>query len=69
MLKNIINEKRVFYTYINNQLYFDSFTENQVRTIKKTCNEEDIIQMYEEENIIYIQLDYNEKIKKIISEK
>jgi hypothetical protein len=59
--------KKVYYVYFTNGLYFDSFTRSQKIKLTKVVNESDIIQQYKENGNLCIQLDYNDKVKKIIN--
>lgn len=59
---------KTYYTYINNTLYFDSFTQQQIEYIEANMTQFEIVQICEEEkeNMIYIQLNYTNKLERVI---
>ena len=60
--------KKDYYTYIDNRLFYNGFTRSQKLRFNKILTKDDIIQTYKEAGALCIQLDYNEKIKKIVFE-
>lgn len=58
-----------YYTYINNTLYFDSFTQTQVDFIESNLTQCEIVQICESENdnTVYIQLNCNEFLERVIN--
>lgn len=58
-----------YYTYIDNTLYFDSFTQKQLEVIDANLTQCEVVQICESENenIIFIQLNYNEFLERVIN--